>query len=301
MIAGRRWSRFFRDLYQQITDDNVFNGAAALGYYLMLSIFPALIALMAVLPYLPIANIDQAIMDLLGQALPPEAAGMVEGVVTQVTSQRSGGLLSLGLLLTVWTASSGMYAIMQQLNITYRVKEGRSFIKARGVAILLTVLFAVLVVGALSLVVLGGTIQSWLGERLGFSPALLWVFAALRYAIIGAALLLAFALIYYLGPNVEQDFRFISPGSITGALLLILGSLGFALYTTNFADYNATYGSIGAVIVLMFWLYLAGLVLLIGSEVNVLYESYSPQGKERGEKVRGEKAARHGEPLPHPG
>lgn len=301
MIAGKRWSRFFRELYQQISDDNVFNGAAALGYYLMLAIFPALIALMAVIPYLPVANIDQAIMDLLRQAMPGEAAGMVEGVVRQVTSERSGGLLSLGLLLTVWSASSGMYAIMQQLNITYRVKEGRSFLKVRGVAVLLTVLFALLVIGALTLVVLGGTIQSWLGERLGFSQALLWGFAALRWVIIGGALLLAFALIYYLGPNVEQEFRFISPGSVAGATLLILASLGFALYTTNFADYNATYGSIGAVIVLMLWLYLTGLVILVGSEVNVLYESSVPEGKERGEKVRGEKAARHGEPLPHPG
>lgn len=297
MPLGAPWSRFGRDLYQQITDDNVFNGAAALGFYLTLSIFPALIAVMAVIPYLPIANVDQAIMDLLRQALPANAAELVEGVVTQVTSQRRGGLLSVGILLALWTASSGMYAIMQQLNITYHVQEARSFLKARAVAIGLTLLFALLVIGALSLVVLGGTIQGWLGERLGFSSALLWVFAAVRWVIIALGLLLAFALIYYLAPNVEQKFVFITPGSVMGAVLLIVASLGFAFYTTNFADYDATYGSIGAVIVLMFWLYLTGLVILLGSEINVLYESYAAEGKERGEKVRGQKAGR---PAPHP-
>ncbi len=297
MLYGKTWSRFFRDLYKQISDDNVFNGAAALGYYLTLSIFPAMIFLMAVIPYLPVQHIDQAIMDLLREFLPAQASQMFEGVVREVTSKRSGGLLSVGLVLALWSASAGMYAIMQQLNITYRVKEARSFIKARAIAIGLTVLFGLLVVGALSLVVLGGVIQDWIGARLGVSDELLWLFAALRYAIIVLALLLAFAITYYIAPNVEQAFTFITPGSVVGTVTLILASLGFAVYTANFADYSATYGSIGAVIVLMFWLYIAGLVILFGSEVNVLVESYAPRGKERGEKVPGQK---DGRPAPRP-
>ena len=113
--------QFIRDLYQSINDDNVFNGAAALGFYLTLAIFPAMILLMSVIPYLPIAEVDKAIMDLLGQALPPEAFGMVEKVVAEVTRERRGGLLSFGVLATLWAVSTGMYAIMQQLNITYHV------------------------------------------------------------------------------------------------------------------------------------------------------------------------------------
>jgi membrane protein len=289
MIHGVSTKQFLHDLNQEISNDNVFNGAAALGFYLTLAIFPAIILLMTIIPYLPIARVDEAIMDLLGQALPAEAFDMVAGVVAEVTSDRRGGLLSFSLLGTLWAASSGMYAIMQQLNITYDVKEGRSFVRARVTALMLSLLFIVLVIGAFSLIVLGGVIQEWLGTRLGFSGTLLTFFAVFRWIVIVLALLLGFAMIYRYAPNVEQKFMFITPGSIFGVTLLTIVSLGFAIYTRNFADYNATYGSIGAVIILMLWLYIAGLVILIGSEINALLEHYSSKGKRKGEKQEGER------------
>jgi membrane protein len=294
MIRGVGWKQFGRDLYREISDDNVYNGAAALGFYLTLAIFPALILTMTVLPYLPIERVDEAILDLLGQALPAEAAGMVSQVVAEVAGERRGGLLSFSLLATVWAASTGMYAIMQQLNITYDVKEARSFLRGRATAVALSLAFGVLVIGAFSLVVLGGIIQDWIGNRYGFSDALLAFFAAFRWVMIVLALLLGFALIYRYAPNVEQRFAFVTPGSVIGVLLLIAASLGFALYTRNFGDYDATYGSIGAVIMLMLWLYITGLVILIGSEINALLEHYSPEGKRKGRK---REEAVPGEPL----
>lgn len=289
MIRGVSTKQFLVDLNQEIGDDNVFNGAAALGFYLTLAIFPAIILLMTIIPYLPVDNVDKAIMDLLGQALPPEAFGMVEGVVTEVTREQRGGLLSFGLLGTLWAASSGMIAIMDQLNITYDVKEARSFVRARATAIILSLLFGLLVIGAFSLIVLGGVIQDWIGNRFGFSDALLTFFVVFRWIMIVLALLLGFAIIYRYAPNVEQKFMFITPGSVLGVTLLIIVSLGFAFYTSNFADYSATYGSIGAVIILMLWLYIAGLVILIGSEINSLLEHYSPEGKRKGEKKEGKR------------
>ncbi|MCW2241836.1 YihY/virulence factor BrkB family protein [Azospirillum canadense] len=275
MIYGVSAKRFIRDLYRSISDDNVFNGAAALGFYLTLAIFPALVVTMTILPYLPIPRVDQAIMDLLKEALPNEASDLVSQVVHQVTSRRRGGLLSFSVVATLWAASTGMYAIMQQLNITYDVKEARSFVRARVTALVLSVLFGVLVIGAFSLVVLGGIIQDWIGNRFGFSGLLLTFFALLRWVIIVLALLLGFAMIYRYAPNVELRFMFITPGSVVGVGLLIVASLGFSLYTRSFADYDATYGSIGAVVVLMLWLYIAGLVILVGSEINVLLKRYS--------------------------
>ncbi|KJS00562.1 MAG: hypothetical protein VR65_12120 [Desulfobulbaceae bacterium BRH_c16a] len=289
MIQGVSTKQFLVDLNQEIGDDNVFNGAAALGFYLTLAIFPAIILLMTIIPYLPVDNVDKAIMDLLGQALPPEAFGMVEGVVTEVTREQRGGLLSFGLLGTLWAASSGMIAIMDQLNITYEVKEARSFLRARATAIVLSLLFGLLVIGAFSLIVLGGVIQDWIGNRFGFSDALLIFFVVFRWIMIVLALLLGFSMIYRYAPNVEQKFMFITPGSVLGVTLLIIVSLGFAFYTSNFGDYSATYGSIGAVIILMLWLYIAGLVILIGSEINVLVEHYSPEGKQKGEKKEGQR------------
>jgi membrane protein len=289
MIDWARTKQFMWDLYHEINEDDVFNGAAALGFYLTLAIFPALIVLMSIIPYLPVERVDEAIMDLLGDALPPDAAGMVEEVVAEVTREQRGGLLSFGLAATVWAASTGMYAIMQHLNITYNVKEARSFVRGRATALGLSLLFAVLVLGAFSLIVLGGIMQDWLGHQLGFSTALLTAFAAFRWVVIVLALLLGFAMIYWFGPNVEQKFKFITPGSVFGVSALIIASLGFAIYTRNFGEYDATYGSIGAVIVLMMWLYIAGLVILVGSEINALIEHYSSRGKNKGEKEEGER------------
>ncbi|MDB5965197.1 MAG: hypothetical protein JWQ72_1697 [Polaromonas sp.] len=295
-IHGVPATQFMKELLKSVMDDDILNGAAVLGFYLTLAIFPAMILTMAVIPYLPIPHVDQAIMDLLRQALPRDAADMFTDVVAEVTSQQRGGLLSFGALATLWATSTGMYAVMQQLNISYKVKEARGFVHARLVAIGLSLLFGVLVIGAFSLIVLGGVLQDWMGAHFGVSGAVLAFFAGLRWVIIVATLLLAFALIYYLAPNVKQKFAFITVGSVIGVLLLVAASLGFAWYAQNFGDYSATYGSIGAVIVLMLWFYIAGLVILFGSEINALVEHHSAGGKDKGERVPGQK-----HPLPPTG
>lgn len=281
--------QFVKELYREIAEDDIFNGAAVLGFYLTLAIFPAVIFVMALLPYLPVPRIDEAIMDLLRQALPAEASGMFIGVVQEVTGEQRGGLLSFGLLATLWASSSGMYAIMQQLNISYDVDEARGFVRARLLALALSLLFALLVIGGFSLIVLGGVLQEALGERFGLGGVVLAVFAAFRWLVIVASLLLAFALIYFLAPNVKQRFVYITPGSVIGVTVLVAASLGFAWYAQNFGNYDATYGSIGAMIVLMLWLYIAGLSILFGSEVNALIEHHAPEGKLKGEHVAGER------------
>lgn len=290
-IQGLPAQDFLRELYKCIDEDNVFNGAAALAFYLTLAVFPALIALMSVIPYLPIEEVDEAIMDLIGQALPEQSAAMVENVVDEVTQEQRGGLLSLGLLATLWAASTGMYAVMRQLNITYDVEEARSFVRARTTAILLSLLFGGLVLGAFSLVVVGGVLEEWMGEVLGYSGALVAAFAVFRWIVICLSLLAGLALIFRFAPNVRQRLRFILPGSLFGTAVLILASLAFSSYIANFADYSATYGSIGAVIVLMLWLYVAGLVILVGSEINALLEHLSSQGKRKKERTPSEDGA----------
>ncbi len=276
--------QFVKDLNQEVSNHNVYNGAATLAYYLMLSIFPGTILMLTLLPYLPIPHLQQAIMDVLGQVLPQESAKMFTGVVNDVLSNRHGGLLSFGLIFTLWSASTGLYAIMQQINITYEVKESRPFWKVRGTALLLMALFFILVVGGFGLIVFGGVIQNWVGNHLGWSSPLRIFFAAFRWVVILVSLLLAFSTFYYFGPDVEQEFKFITPGSVFGVLMLALATVGFRIYMTEFANYNATYGSIGAVIVLQLWLYIVGLVLLVGSEVNILFEQSHPEGKRKGEK-----------------
>lgn len=279
------WKQLVKEVGARAKLDHVSNGGAALAFYLTLAIFPALIFLLSLLPYLPIANLDRAIMDFLHQALPGEAANVLEDTVSTLVNERQGGLLSVGFIGTVWAASSGMYAIMQQLNITLEVTEERPFLRARATALLLTFLFGLLVIGGFALVVGGGTLQEWMGGKLGWSQGLLLAFAALRWLIILGLLLLAFSVIYYFGPNVQQKFQWISAGAVVGVVMLLVTSLLFRVYIENFGNYAATYGSLGAVVILMLWLYVAGLVLLIGSEINVAFARHQagelPQNERR--------------------
>lgn len=279
-IHGIPVGEFLRQLKDKSQQDNLLNGAAALGFFLTLAIFPAMIMVMSVIPYLPIPRVDQAIMDLMRQALPRQAFGVFSSVVQGVLSEQRGGLLSLGAIATLWAASTGMYAIMQQLNITYGARQRRGFLHARAVAIGLSLMFGALMLVAFSLIVLGGIAQDWLGSHFGFSAALLDFFAALRWIIIVLSLTLAFSLTYYFAPNVDdRKFEFITIGGAAGTVLLMAASIGFAVYVQNFAHYSAVYGGIGAVIALMLWLYIAGLSLLIGSEINVLVRRYAGAGR----------------------
>lgn len=262
--------RYLASLYAALRDDNAYTGAAALAFYLTLALFPAIVFLMAIIPFLPIAHVGDAIADLLRQALPGRSAELVASVVRQVAAEQRGGLLSAGFAGAVWAASTGMHAVMRQLNTAYDVPEGRGFVRARATALGLTVLFGALVLAAFSLVVLGGVIQDWIGARSGYSGALLAFFAAFRWVVIVLALLVAFSVLYKLGPNVEQQLSFFAPGSVVATTLLIAASLAFSLYTRHFGSYDVLYGSIGAVIVLMLWLYLAGIVIIVGCEINVL-------------------------------
>lgn len=251
-------------------DDDVLNGAAALAFFLLLAIFPAAIFALSLLPYLHVPHLQQAILDLLHQVLPAQSANLFEEPVRQVASQKSGGLLTFGLLVTLWSASTGIYAVMEQFNRVYDVKESRPFWKARGTAILLMMFFVVMALVALSLVIFGGVVQSWVASRIGWSQPLLVFFATLRWIIFLAALLLGLALMYRFGPDVRLKFRFVSSGSVVASTLIALGSIGFRLYVSVFANYSATYGSLAAMIILLLWLYVASLALLVGCEIDAI-------------------------------
>ena len=261
---------FLKEMWKEIQDDNVFNGAAAIAYFLLFSIFPAAIFLISLIPYLPIPHLQQAIMDLLYQVLPEQSAKLLEGTVLNAIANKKGGVLTFGFFLMLWSASAGIFSAIEQMNITYDRKEHRPFWKVRLTALFLLLIIFFLIVGSLSLVIFGGVLQSGLARLIGWSTPLLIFFAVLRWMILAAFLILGLELTFYLGPDVPHRFRFISYGSLTGAILIAFASLGFQLYITHFRDYSATYGSLGAVIILMFWLYLVSTALLTGSEINAI-------------------------------
>ena len=255
-------------LWREIQDDHVLDGAAVLAFFFLLAVFPAAIFVSSLLPSLSIPHLKQAILDLLYQVLPQQSANFFEGTFRHIGSEGRQGLLTFGLIFTLWSGSTGVYALMEQLDVICDVTERRPFWKKRGTAILLMVFFALLAIGSLSLVILGGVLQSWLASMIGWSRPLLVFFATLRWIIIAAALLLAFAVAYRFGPNANLGFQFISVGNVVAAILIALASTAFRFYVFRFGTYGVTYGSLAAIIILMLWMYMAGIAVLVGCEIN---------------------------------
>ncbi len=200
-----------------------------------------------------------------------------------MTNQR-GGLLSLGILAALWTSSSAVTAIIDGLNRAYDVEEGRPFWKVRLMAILLTIGLSAFIIVSLILLTFGPQIGGWIADKVGLGSAFKLAWNVLRWPVIVGLLIVAMALVYYIAPDVEQQWQWITPGSIVAVIGWLLASLGFSYYVNNFGSYNATYGSIGAVIVLLTWMYVSGFFILVGGEINAEIEHASSSGKDSGEK-----------------
>jgi membrane protein len=266
MFGGLTLKELAKRTWRECSEDNVFGGAAELAYYFMLALFPMLIFLTSLVGILP--GVQEAIFNALSKVVPGDAWKLVSETLNDVITTSSGGLLSFGILGTIWAASSGVASVMGTLNTAYEVKEERSFLKTRLTAIGLTVSLALLVMGGGVLIMCAHLFSDWITASLGLGTTFQIVSTVVGYIIAIALLFLGIGLLYYFGPNVKQPWHWITPGAIFAVVAIILGSLLFSVYLKLGPSYSATYGSLGAVIILMLWLYLVGLVLLIGGEIN---------------------------------
>jgi membrane protein len=310
-LGGLSWKELGRRVWAEIQDDDVFGRAAQLSYYFLLALFPLLLFLTSLVGLFAgeDSEIRTSLFRYLAAVLPGEASDLIAKTVNDVTQGSGGGKLSFGILATLWAASNGMGAISESLNAAYDVKETRPWWRSRLTAILLTFALAALIVGALVLVLYGHDIAETLASSLGLGRAFELGWKVLQWPIVLAFVLLAFALIYYFAPSLEdQDWKWITPGALLGVGLWLLISFGFKLYLEFFNSYSATYGSLGAVIILMLWFYFTGLAILVGGEINsevenAMAEQGAPDAKERGEKAPDQKeggalAPRGGEVAP---
>ncbi|WP_226581937.1 YihY/virulence factor BrkB family protein [Halobacillus litoralis] len=238
---------------------------AAQAYYYLLSIVPMLILLLSILPYL---NIEaETAIQAMSNVIPSDTANVFRENVVAVVEQPSGGLLTVGILGTLWSASSGINAFIQSTNQAYNVEETRSFIKVRLLSIALTLGMIVAIVVALVLPVFGQVLIDMVNlpdQASALLQVLRWV---ISMAVIGLVLLA----LYHFAPNKNIPFKHIVPGAIITAVLWQLISLAFSFYVSNFGNYSATYGSLGGIIILMLWFFLTGMILMIGAEINVIY------------------------------
>jgi membrane protein len=229
--------------------------------------------------------------------MPPSAFGLVGTTLDEITRESGGGKLSFGILLTLVTASTAMVSIIEALNTAYSVKEVRPWWQRRLVALVLTLVLAVFTLSALAFLLYGGQIGHLLASHVGFEHLFLSVWTLARWPLVVVFVLLAFALIYRFAPNLEeQKWRWVLPGTIAAFLLWMVASFGLQLYLRFFDTYSRVYGSLGALMILMLWLYLFGAAILIGGEVNSVLESAAaragdPEAKLPGEKAPGESAA----------
>jgi membrane protein len=273
-----------RRVMHEFQDDDCLGRAAQLAYYFLFALFPFFLFLTTLLGYLPIPDLLDRILAGLAPLLPGDALRLVQDNLHQLVTGQRGGLLSFGILAALWTSSSALTAIIDSLNRAYDVEEGRPFWKTRGIAILLTVGLSVFFVVALVLLTFGPPLGRWVADLVGLGEVFALSWNLVRWPVIVGLLIIAMAMLYYFAPDVEQEWKWITPGSAFAVIGWLLTSLGFAFYVNHFGSYNATYGTIGAVIVLLTWMYLTGLFVLIGGEINAEIEHASQDGKDPGEK-----------------
>ena len=284
-LGGLGVTELGRRVIAEIRDDDCLGRAAQLAYYFLFALFPFFLFLTTLLGYLPVPDLLDRLLEMLGQMLPGEALRLVQDNIRQLVTGQRGGLLSFGILAALWTSSSALTAIIDSLNRAYDVEEGRPFWKVRLLSMGITIGLSAFIVVALVLLTFGPQLGRWVADLAGLGQVFEVTWNLVRWPVIVGLLVAAIALLYYFAPDVEQEWKWITPGSACAVLGWLLASLGFAFYVNRFGSYNATYGSIGAVIVLLTWMYVTGLFILIGGEINAEIEHAAPSGKEPGEKV----------------
>ena len=283
------WRDLFKKTWAEFQADNGMGLAAQLAYYFFLALFPALLFLIALASFLPAQDLVNRVVGMLQGVAPREVIAIIEDQLKNIGDGKQGGLLSFGVIAALWSSSAAMVAIIDALNRAYDVEEGRPWWKQRVTAVLLTTGVAAFMLISFGLIVAGPELADWIAGQVGLGAVFTWTWKILQWPLVFALVATAIGLIYYFAPNVEQDFVWITPGSLLATVLWLLGSLAFRVYVVNFGSYNETYGTIGGVMVLMLWLYLTGVSIIMGAEMNAEIEHASPHGKAAGEKVPGER------------
>lgn len=252
----------------EVQDDNCIGLAAQLAFYFFLALFPALLFLVALLGYVPIDDTLAAVLDSLAPVAPRELLVLLRQQIDDLTRGDDAALLTFGIVGAIWSSSAAMVAIIDALNRAYDVAERRPWWKRRIVAIGLTIALATFIVAALILVLAGPGVVAWAVGTLGVQPQLGWLWQLARWPMMIVLAVLAIDFVYHFAPNLKREWAWLTPGAVLATALWIAISFGFKLYVANFADFNATHGAIGGVIVVLLWFYVSSLSILIGAEVN---------------------------------
>ncbi len=253
---------------REFSKDDMTTYAAALSYHALFALFPFIIFLIALLGFLRVPQFFDWLLEQAETAVPADAYQRLEEVVDQVQNQSSGGLLSFGIVTAIWAASSGIRSLMNALNVAFDVEETRPAWKRYLLSIVYTLGIAALLLASAALMLLGPQAIEAIAEQVGLGSLFVTLWTWLRWPVLAVLLALAAAIVYYVAPNVDQPFKLITPGAALAVILWVIASIGFSIYVSNVANYSATYGSLGGVVVLLFYLFISAAVLLLGAEIN---------------------------------
>src|SRR5687768_8476057 len=279
--------QLLRRTASEVVKDDVMGMAGQLAYFFVLALFPALIFFVSLVAYLP-GDMPAQLVTSVGPMLPESVRTIVQDQIKALTEGEPHGLLTFGLLVALWSSSAALIAISSTLNRAYDITEGRPWWKVRLIAILLTLILAVVVIAALGLLILGPLMAAKLGAWFGLGPTFVTAWNVGRWPVIFLLVSFGIAMIYYYAVDAEQSWIWITPGSIVATLLWIAASLGLQIYLKMAGSFNETYGTLGGAMVLLLWLYITGIAILVGGEMNAEIEHASPEGKDPGEKVPGQ-------------
>jgi membrane protein len=274
-LGGLSAWQLARNVLRDISANNLFGRASELAFDFLFALFPLLFFVLTLVGVFTShgADLQGDLLAYFADFLPPAAFALLNATVTELAANASNGKLTFGIVLALWFASGGVRSMISALNLAYRVDELRSWIKVRAIAIFLTLLISILVLAALVLVLISGRAVDWLGAALSLTPEIVALWKALQWPAALAFVILSHALIYCFGPNLKnRRWHWITPGSAFGVLLWLAASLGLRAYLHFFNSYSTTYGSLGAVMILLVWLYVTGLTFLIGGEINAEIE-----------------------------
>lgn len=262
-----RWLSIIKNAMVAADRDHMWVFAAGLSYYFVLSFFPALIALSAIVSLLPLPNLFNPTIAFMSRVIPPDTIGIVNQILHDLMNPHRGALLSFGIVSTLWTASSGFSAMIEALNVAYAVPETRPFWKTRGLSVLMVLLLGGLLLIALAAMVVGPEFGGWLARVLHVS-LLAGIWPWVRWTVSVAFIVAAVESIYLLGPNLKQRVVHTLVGAVFAVILWLALSYALGIYFQRFAHFNRTYGALGGVIALMIWMYWSSFVILLGAAIN---------------------------------
>ena len=283
------WTELVKRTVAEALADDLFSLAAQQAYYFFFALFPAILALISIASYFPTQDLVNAAVRTLEGFAPGDVIKIVVDQIQKISDGNAGNILTLAFLFTLLSSSNAVMAMCTTLNAAYDITESRPWWRVRLTAVGLTVGLAIFTLVSMTLVLAGPWLATWLADNLGYGPVFEWTWKIVQWPLVFVLISTAIALVYYFAPDADQEWIWITPGSVLAAVLWVASSLGFRFYLTNFGNYNETYGAIGGVMVLLLWFYVSGATLLLGAELNAEIEHASPYGKNVGEKAPGEK------------